>query len=179
MFRIDNATAAASLPAPALAGTPGYFTNGDPAAGTPRTIVDQDWFNMIQEELLAILAAASIDPDKADRGQVLAAILSLIAGGAPHVTSESLVENGGYRIWSTGYKECWGKATLSPDSDTTIDFPDAVDFTTFANVQVSGGIYPAQNTENPPHVVAVRTDGFDVSYRQNSNAPVWWSARGK
>jgi hypothetical protein len=35
MYRIDDATAATLLPAPEAAGTEGYFTEGNPTAGTP------------------------------------------------------------------------------------------------------------------------------------------------
>ncbi|MBI0533254.1 gp53-like domain-containing protein [Sphingomonas sp. TX0522] len=82
MFRVDGPTAAPALPAPAaVSGTPGYFTGGDPSVPTPPTDVPVDWLNMIQEELVAIVAAAGISLSKADRGQVLAAIRALIASG--------------------------------------------------------------------------------------------------
>lgn len=74
MFRIDNSTAATALPVPAAAGTPGFFSNGNPGTGQPATILDADFCNIIQEELLNILAAAGITPSKTDRGQVLAAL---------------------------------------------------------------------------------------------------------
>ena len=82
MFRVDGPTAAPALPAPAaVSGTPGYFTGGDPSVPTPPTDVPVDWLNMIQEELVAIVAAAGISLSKADRGQVLAAIRALISSG--------------------------------------------------------------------------------------------------
>ncbi|WP_242183069.1 hypothetical protein [Sphingomonas sp. CARO-RG-8B-R24-01] len=90
MQRIDGPTAAPSLPAPsALVGTPGYFTGGDPAIPTPPTIITPDWFNMIQEELVAIVVAAGISPSKSDRAQVLAAVRSLIASGGISFASDA------------------------------------------------------------------------------------------
>lgn len=74
MFRIDDATAATSLPAPETAGTEGYFTEGNPATGTPATKVRGSWLNMIQEELCAILAAAGIVRSKTSYNQVNAAL---------------------------------------------------------------------------------------------------------
>jgi hypothetical protein len=74
MFRIDDATAATSLPAPEAAGTEGYFTEGNPTAGTPATNVRGSWLNMIQEELCAILAAAGITRSKTSYNQVNAAL---------------------------------------------------------------------------------------------------------
>lgn len=69
MFRIDGATAAALLPSPAAAGAPGYFQN--------ETIVTPDWLNMVQEELLALLAAAAVSPSKTTFNQVKTALDTL------------------------------------------------------------------------------------------------------
>jgi len=74
MFRIDDATAATSLPTPETAGTEGYFTEGNPTAGTPATNVRGSWLNMIQEELCAILAAAGITRSKTTYNQVNGAL---------------------------------------------------------------------------------------------------------
>ncbi len=74
MYRIDDATAAASLPAPEAAGTEGYFTEGNPATGTPATKVRGSWLNMLQEELCAILAAAGIARSKTTYNQVNSAL---------------------------------------------------------------------------------------------------------
>lgn len=82
MQRIDGPTAAPLLPAPsAVSGTPGYFTGGDPSVPTPPTAVSGDWLNMIQEELVSVILAAGIALDKANHGQLLAAIQGLIASG--------------------------------------------------------------------------------------------------
>lgn len=78
MHRIDGPTAAPTLPAAtAVSGTPGYWTNGNPAANIPATVPSQDFFNTIQEELLAPILAAGLTPDKANRGQLLAALRTL------------------------------------------------------------------------------------------------------
>lgn len=74
MYRIDDATAATSVPAPEAAGTEGYFTEGNPATGTPATKVRGSWLNMIQEELCAIIAAAGIARSKTTYNQVNSAL---------------------------------------------------------------------------------------------------------
>jgi hypothetical protein len=78
MYRIDSPTAAAALPAPLAAGDPGYFAHAAPGSGNVPTIVSSDWANGIQEELMSILAAAGVEPDKTNRAQVLQSILGLI-----------------------------------------------------------------------------------------------------
>ncbi len=89
MFRIDDATAASSLPTPETAGTEGYFTEGNPTAGTPATNVRGSWLNMIQEELCAILAAAGITRSKTTYNQVntaLRGMYSSVVGSARNVS---------------------------------------------------------------------------------------------
>lgn len=77
MFRIDVASAAASRPTPKTPGTPGYFTNGSALGGIPATIVDQDWLNGVQEELISILTAAGVTPTKTSVNQVLTSLQAL------------------------------------------------------------------------------------------------------
>ncbi|WP_157661501.1 hypothetical protein [Burkholderia ubonensis] len=74
MYRIDDATAATSLPAPEAAGTEGYYTEGSPVAGTPATNVRASWLNMIQEELRAVVVAGGLTPSKTAYTQVRDAI---------------------------------------------------------------------------------------------------------
>lgn len=77
MHRIDSSTA-----------TPdNRFTEGDPTIPVPATTVTAAWLNGVQEELVAILAAAGIAPNKASNVQVLSAILDLIADSTPGVAT--------------------------------------------------------------------------------------------
>jgi hypothetical protein len=77
MYPIDNNTASTTLPVPKPVGVPGFFTAGT-VGGVAATIVEADWLNQVQQELLAILAAASITPSKTTSSQVIQAILWLI-----------------------------------------------------------------------------------------------------
>lgn len=77
MFRIDNPSAAATQPAPTAAGTPGFFTDGNPGGGVPATIVPAEWLNGVQEELISVLAAAGITPKKDMFNQVASAIVAI------------------------------------------------------------------------------------------------------
>lgn len=82
MYPIDTPSASATLPAPKPVGTPGHFTDGDPRTGQQATIPGADWFNMTTQEMLNVLSAAGIAPDKNNRGQLAAAIAAMIAAGA-------------------------------------------------------------------------------------------------
>lgn len=87
MYRIDHATASASIPAPGPAGAPGYFSSGNPTTGVPATVVTADWLNANQEEIVSVILAAGIPLAKSSNGQLLAAIQSLISGGGTAVTA--------------------------------------------------------------------------------------------
>jgi hypothetical protein len=77
MFATDVATAISTLPTPGSAGTPGWFTNGNPGGGVPATEVDADFLNMVQDELLAIVTAAGETPSKTARDQLITGLKSL------------------------------------------------------------------------------------------------------
>lgn len=74
MHRINTATKAVDLFG---AGKHG-FKNGNLALGIPPTDLDAEWFNAVQEELMALLEAAGVIPDTASRNQVL----NLLRGNA-------------------------------------------------------------------------------------------------
>jgi len=81
MYRIDNGSAAASLPASTAAGTAGYFTDGDPLTSTAPTILPAEWLNSIMLENLNVLTAAGITPAKNQFNQLALAIAALITNG--------------------------------------------------------------------------------------------------
>ncbi|HDV8380931.1 TPA: hypothetical protein RKT71_004897 [Citrobacter freundii] len=60
---------------PVVSAVTSFFTEG--GNGVPPTYPGPDWFNIIQSELLAVLAAAGITPDKASNVQLLAAMRAL------------------------------------------------------------------------------------------------------
>lgn len=63
------------------------FTEGNPTTGQEATQVTADFLNAIQEEIIAVLAAAGISPNKANNTQLAAAITALISGGGVAVTA--------------------------------------------------------------------------------------------
>ncbi|MES2237610.1 MAG: hypothetical protein V4500_07660 [Pseudomonadota bacterium] len=76
MQRVKRTTAVAVLPADPAGGTPGYFPLPNPGGGVPAAVPGYEWYNNVQEELCAVIAAAGIALDGANRAQVLAALRS-------------------------------------------------------------------------------------------------------
>jgi hypothetical protein len=65
------------------------FTDGDPTAGIPPTIVTDDWANAVQEELSGVIEGAGLTLDKARHDQLKAAITKMITDrAAPLATTE-------------------------------------------------------------------------------------------
>ncbi|MFM0058704.1 hypothetical protein PQR64_24065 [Paraburkholderia phytofirmans] len=60
-----------------MTGTPQYATDGNPATNIPATMWPAYQYNAFQEELIAIIEAAGITPDRTTNAQVIAAIKRL------------------------------------------------------------------------------------------------------
>ncbi|SHJ69474.1 hypothetical protein SAMN02745194_03145 [Roseomonas rosea] len=111
MRLIANGTQVGILPAVAApVGTPGYGTNGNPAAGQEATILDADVVNIVLAELMAVLQAVGIAPDNtgADKTQLLQALRSLMGRQmVVYASSGSWTVPAGvtrmrFRIWGGG-----------------------------------------------------------------------------
>lgn len=108
MQRIHDPTAVVSLPAPpALSGPIGFFTGGSPGV-TPATLARYWWFNMIQEEIMSVLASAGVTPDTTGltNNQLLASLKKLSAAAA---RSQLFTASGNFTtdaftslVWLTG-----------------------------------------------------------------------------
>lgn len=91
MFAIDDPTAVSTRPATGVAGTAGWFSEGSPGGGQPATLLRADWLNGVQAELLSVLGAGGVAPDKAKSDQLLAAIRALITSGGANVNVQNTV----------------------------------------------------------------------------------------
>ncbi len=79
MYFVDNNSAVPVMPQvkPVISTTPQYFTEG--GNGVSPTYPGQDWFNIVQTEILNVLKEAGINPDKVNHAQLLAAMKKLFA----------------------------------------------------------------------------------------------------
>ncbi|NNM68926.1 MAG: hypothetical protein HKM00_02970 [Gallionella sp.] len=93
MFRIDDPSAAITLPTPEAAGAEGYWTEGNPVTNTPATLERASWFNMVQEELRNIVLAGGGVPSKTTYNQVLLSIENLIEVRAGNYVLDTGVAN--------------------------------------------------------------------------------------
>ncbi|HGU0803245.1 TPA: protein StfP, partial [Escherichia coli] len=54
------------------------FTRGNPHTGTPATDLDDDYFDMLQEELCSVVEASGASLEKARHDQLLTALRALL-----------------------------------------------------------------------------------------------------
>lgn len=124
MFPIDTPTAVAVQPARRPAGAPGFWTNGNPLAlpPLPCTIGDQDWFNIVQQEISNAITLRGIALNKADETQLfqamkkgeLIAVQPFFTAGTFHPTFNSAT--GLLDIWLGGAAGGSGGAALGATS---------------------------------------------------------------
>jgi len=126
MHRIDGP---AALPG-------GSFTEGDPAVGTPATVVTDDWLNAVQEEISTVVEGASISLSKSDNAQLLKAIAALISRAIPPGAISAFgaasapagwLECNGAEVSRSAYPALWvflGTSWGAGNGSTTFNLPD-------------------------------------------------------
>lgn len=82
MYFVDNNSGVTDMPplAPSQGTQVKWFTEGDGRKGISH--IGQDWLNIVQAELLAILTEGKVQPDKAKLNQLVTAIKAIIAANA-------------------------------------------------------------------------------------------------
>lgn len=86
MNRVRRSTAVATLPAPPAGGTPGYFTGGNPGLGQAATVPGYEWFNAVQEELIALILRGGLSPSSSDLAQVRKSLDRLFGGNSSYIS---------------------------------------------------------------------------------------------
>jgi hypothetical protein len=88
-----NSVAIGAADTAPVSGTPQYATAGNPATSTPATNFPAYQYNALQEELIAVIAAAGIAPDRTNNAQLLAAIKKLGQAASGNYAADSGTAN--------------------------------------------------------------------------------------
>ncbi len=162
MYQYDDATAIASLPAPAAPGTAGYFTDGNPSAATPATILRSDFMNMVMMELLNIVTAGGVVPSKTTYNQVLAAIENLIEVRSANYSVDTGAAN--------AYVIALAPAVVAYTNGLTARFKIAHTNTGASTLNAGGGAVPLLNNDGGALVVNDLPAGMIVTVTYDSTA---------
>ena len=121
------------------------FTRGNPQTGTPATDLDDDYFDMLQEELCSVVEASGASLEKARHDQLLTALRALLLSRKNPFgdiksdgTVKTALENLGlgdvvhlanftsgvnWRRTPDGYIEQWGVSPAAVNGTANITFP--------------------------------------------------------
>ena len=159
MHRIDTSTATSD----------GLFTEGDPLAPTPATVVSADWLNAVQEEIVSTLSAAGIVPDKSDNTQLAAAISALILAQKIKLTDRVNLTDSATAASATAVKTAYDAAQAKLPLGGGI-VTGSIQINDPANVI---GSAPSANTERGLFLGdknSVIMGGFDIIQHASDNA---------
>lgn len=101
----------------------------------------------------------------------------LASGGYDRVVAQSLVANGGFRVFASGFKECWGSTTVGANSSSAETLPTA--HTAWVRVNLGTGIRNTASAERNTGILSwTGVSGFTI--RNNEDVPlrVDWSTKG-
>lgn len=121
-------------------------------------------------------AASAAEMQAGSSNTVFATPKNVHDAGFPYISSSSLVENGGYIVWSNGFKQCWGTTTFSGSGSTTISLP--VPHTTFINPMLD----VTRTIQNPGFSIGgILTSGgapTGFTVRCEDTTVGWWRTNG-
>ncbi|END91740.1 hypothetical protein ECP03022939_5136 [Escherichia coli P0302293.9] len=126
------------------------FTRGNPQTGTPATDLDDDYFDMLQEELCSVVEASGASLDKGRHDQLLTALRALLLsrknpfgdiksdgtvktalenlglGEARYVIQRGANVNGAWIRWSDGAIEVFGTGGSNDNGLAKVVYPIAL-----------------------------------------------------
>jgi hypothetical protein len=193
MQRVKRTTAVVALPTAPTGGTPGYFANPNPGGGVPATVPGFEWFNSVQEELCAVIAAAGIALDVANPAQLLAALRAAgvfqtqatndsstkVATTAFANPSASLTTNG-YQKLPSGLIVQWGIATNSSSADVNVTYPIAFPASLYSiNITPQAATVGAFCAHNTQGLTSFNFSTWSAAATRATATPNHWIAIGK
>lgn len=102
--------------------------------------------------------------------------LQLATAGYDRVIAQSLIANGGFRVFASGFKECWGTANFAGNTSTTISYP--ITFTSFSNANCQAASLLANAQDNNPAVYSCGLTTFNVWNAVDNSLAGFWQAKG-
>lgn len=125
--------------------------------------------------ILVDKAATPADIAAGTSNELVVTPAGLAASGNDRVIAQSLIANGGFRIFASGFKECWGSVTVPATGNSTVNLPTA--HSLWFTVAVAARTQTAVDY-NAGVSAWNGVTGFTLRNNQTSGARVDWHTRG-
>lgn len=144
------------------------FGDGNPAIPTVGTLIEKDWLNMVQEELVAVATDAAVTLVKGTNNQLLTSLRSLFVRAAGNATQTI-----------TGIKTFAGRVLMSfapgaSNANLTIDNLDTTNDSNAVKLTSSsvGSTADFRNSSTGAALNAVGTSGYAARFVATLSSPV-------
>lgn len=187
MYGLDNASGVNVMPklAPVSSATPLWFTEG--GAGLAASYPGQDWFNMIQAELLGILTAGGVKPEKGKLNQLSEAIKKIVNSAdfqpsGSYATTSDLTTGLGLKLDKTSVVQVTGASTIQVMSQDSVTKALATKFNITGGdiagrVDVGSVVTASQITARTPNSSTLQLNPIDTGPRieHRTNGGTWYT----
>lgn len=127
--------------------------------------------------ILVDKAATPSDISAGSSNELVVTPAGLAASGAERVIAQSLIANGGFRVFASGFKECWGNVTIGAGGNAVITLPTA--HSSWFIASLGTGVHTASDAQDNTGILTWNgTSGFTIRNNENFTLRVDWSTRG-
>jgi len=101
----------------------------------------------------------------------------LSSSGYDRVIAQSLIANGGFRVFGSGFKECWGSVTLGSGGSSVVPLPTA--HSSWFRVTLGTQIKNTSDAQDNTGLIAwTGVSSFTLKNNENISLRIDWSTRG-
>lgn len=125
------------------------------------------------------IAATAAQVQAGTSNDVVVTPASLSSGGYDRLISYLHTANGGYRLFASGWKECWGSISIGANTTQLVTLPGAVGFTSFFKVYL--GPYVRNDASSQGNTGILSKTGltaFTIANWEEVTLTVDWEAKG-
>lgn len=125
------------------------------------------------------IAATAAQVQAGTSDDVVVTPASLSSGGYDRLISYSHAANGGYRLFASGWKECWGSISIGANATQVVTLPAAVGFTSFFKVYLGPYVRnDASSQGNTGTLNKIGLTAFTIANWEEATLTVDWEAKG-
>lgn len=127
--------------------------------------------------ILVDKAASPADIAAGTSNELVVTPSGLATSGFDRVIAQSLIANGGFRVFGSGFKECWGNVTVGAGGSSVVTLPTT--HVSWFNANLGTGVRNTSDAQDNTGIVAWNgVTSFTIKNNENVSLRVDWSTRG-